>query len=136
MTELPDVFMDHAQPYLPEWRAHLITAKEVDSAIAILRCLSAGGAPKHTLVGVCGNLSEAMNGDSWYDLVAMCSRNYPGFSGDPSYPLLGGKSDYLAEELWVGRLGDERRRFCAWLADYLERVWVPSFDMAKCDWED
>ena len=54
---------------------------------------------------------------------------YPSFSGYKAYPVphpMGAKEAYeqlvlRQDAAWMGKYGDERRKFCRWCADELER---------------
>lgn len=81
--------------------------------------------PRHICHGLCSELVKVFD-VQLTELVRISS--YPNFSGDLLFPIKSlnkrlSAEDYYCEHLdkWSGKRGQARRKFCAWVADELER---------------
>ena len=82
--------------------------------------------PDCEVVGLCRELTKLFGIDIW-EIVDFSL--YPNFSGDSAYPIPSFRPDMTPEEiydlchnLWEGEYGNERRRFCLWVAYKLEEL--------------
>jgi hypothetical protein len=81
--------------------------------------------PRFKYTGLCQNFKDKV-GASLYDLVDFTK--YPNFSGSISYPIKSFNKrctheGYYESDVskWTGKYGKERKQFCLWVADELER---------------
>ena len=82
--------------------------------------------PSYLGAGLCTNFHILFN--NWVEKYIDFS-DYPNFSGDIEYPLKSRNKtkaphEYYGahENLWVHKRGEERRKFCLWCADELEKM--------------
>lgn len=84
--------------------------------------------PIYTVTGLCYELGTLFKMDR--GKFRELARSYPNHSGNSHYPIPapdGSDPEEVwreTENLWIGEYGEERKRFCLWLANEIEKEYA------------
>lgn len=97
--------------------------------VVYLRGLASGKVlPRCSETGLCNNFAARFDAD-----IACVVRfeDFPEYSGDDGYPIKSPNNRitphtyYMkSDNLWIGRYGNARKRFCLWCADQIENDYL------------